>query len=120
MRILLATALCGILTLAASAAPPDESPPPAKGKMKGLLMQKPDLLFKKMDANGDGKVSKEEFQEFMSKFGPPALREKAKLLDKVFERADTDGDGELSLAEFKALLERMRERFSKQRPKQEP
>jgi hypothetical protein len=119
MRVFLAASLCSILTLAAGAAPPDD-PPPAKDKAKGLLMHKPELLFKKMDANGDGKVSKEEFQDFMSKFGPPRLREKTKLLDRVFDRADTNGDGSLSLQEFKDLLEKLRERFGKQRPKEEP
>src|SRR5271165_7501310 len=78
---------------------------PQGAAKKGLLKQNPEAVFKKMDANGDSKVSKDEFMRFMGKYGPPRLRDKTKLLERVFTAADTDGDGSLSLSEFKAMAE---------------
>lgn len=66
-------------------------------------------LFAKMDANGDGKVTKEEFKIFAD-----AVKEKLKdkgagkgeklagLLgaDKLFEKMDANKDGEVSKEEF--------------------
>jgi Ca2+-binding EF-hand superfamily protein len=69
-----------------------------------------------MDANGDGKVSKDEFKSFLAKNGPRFLRDKTELLDKAFDRADADGDGFLSPDELKSFLDTMRERVKQLRP----
>ena len=53
----------------------------------------PEAMFKKMDKNSDGKVSKEEFS---------AKAKDAAKADKAFAKLDKDGDGSLTLEEFKA------------------
>lgn len=69
-------------------------------------------LFDTMDADGDGKVTKEEFKKGMEKLAEK-LKEKAgdksgamleklggQLADKAFEKLDADGDGKLTREEF--------------------
>ena len=56
----------------------------------------PDML-KRLDTDGDGKISKEE--------APERMRER-------FDQIDTNGDGFIDEAEQKALLENMRRRFA--------
>ena len=71
----------------------------------------PEALFKRLDSNGDGKISKEEFAKFAE-----VMKEKAKDKGKgknangkgaeaIFNRLDSNGDGYLSLDEFKKLSE---------------
>lgn len=52
----------------------------------------PEAAFKKLDKNGDGKVSKEEFT---------AKAKDAAKAEKAFAKLDKNGDGSLSLEEFK-------------------
>lgn len=56
----------------------------------------PEEVFKKLDSNNDGSISKEEFLE-----GPRAKANPAKAAEH-FKMMDKDGDGKLSLEEFKA------------------
>ena len=56
----------------------------------------PAEVFKKLDTNGDGKVSLEEF-----KAGPAGKKDPAKA-EEIFKKKDKDGDGFLSLEEFSA------------------
>jgi Ca2+-binding EF-hand superfamily protein len=63
-----------------------------KGKKKG----DPEAAFKKMDTNGDGSVSKEEFMA-----SPMAKKDAAKA-EKAFGAKDKDKDGKLSKEEFMA------------------
>ncbi len=53
----------------------------------------PEAAFKKKDANGDGKLSKEEFTKGAKD---------AAMAEKAFAAKDKDKDGSLTLEEFKA------------------
>lgn len=67
-----------------------------------------DAFFKKLDANGDGKVSKEEFKKFFEQMAEKIekLKGKADFADKIFDKLDANGDGSLSKEEVKQLAER--------------
>lgn len=55
-----------------------------------------------MDSDGDGQISREEFQPPRHRGGP-----------KMFKRADADGDGELTREEMLAAVESAGERQAK-------
>jgi hypothetical protein len=95
--------------LAAGTASADD-PPETKKKAPRITVEG---VFKKMDANGDGKISKEEFKEFMGNLGDGRLKDRPILLERLFERADADGDGYLSLDELKEVVARFRDRIAK-------
>ena len=70
----------------------------------------PEDIFKKMDTNGDGSVSEQEFEsafvsisekggQAASSTDEAALKAKA---DALYKKMDTDGDGKLSQTEFTA------------------
>jgi Ca2+-binding EF-hand superfamily protein len=82
----------------------------AKEKDKGGEKKpvKAEDVFKKLDADKDGKLSEKEFTT--GRKDP----EKAKGL---FKKIDTDRDGFVSLAEFKAFSKRMEERAAKKKDK---
>lgn len=87
-------------TLATAA---DEKPAaPAAGDAKPAAgaeakpKRDPAEVFKKLDANGDGKVSLEEF-----KAGPAGKKDPAKA-EEIFKKKDKDNDGSLTLEEFSA------------------
>lgn len=56
----------------------------------------PEEFFKKLDSNGDGGISLDEF-----KAGPRAQKDPSKAEER-FKQLDTNGDGKLSLEELKA------------------
>jgi hypothetical protein len=102
--ILAALALGTTLALAA-----DEKPAaPAKAEGAAPTAAKPDAakgdkpkkdpaeVFKKLDANGDGKISAEEWAA-----SPMAKKDAAKA-NEIFSKKDKDGDKSLSLEEFSA------------------
>src|SRR5262249_29764915 len=84
-----------------------------------------ETLFKKLDANNDGKLDKAEFakikevrQQLRAEKGKVKAADKKKKGEKkakkgkkgkksetLFEKLDTDKNGQLSLAEFKKLPE---------------
>jgi len=81
-RILIATTAAALLPLAAAvAADNDQS---GKDKDKSMM---PDTVFKKLDSNGDGRISQAEA---------------AADSTIVFTSADANGDGYLDSAEWKA------------------
>ena len=60
-------------------------------------MQNPEEAFKKMDKNGDGSVTTEEFREAQSA-----------ELEARFKGMDANNDGKVTQEEFKGALEKMR------------
>src|SRR5215218_2052075 len=85
--------LLAILALAPAAARGED--PPARPAFA------PEEVFNRADADGDGKVSKQEFQFVAA--NAPRLRDDRQLADRVFGRLDADRDGSLSPAEFRRL-----------------
>ncbi|HYF36543.1 MAG TPA: hypothetical protein VD994_14710 [Prosthecobacter sp.] len=67
-----------------------------KGKGKGEGKRDPEAMFKRLDANSDGAVSKEEWNE------APFAKKDADRAAKGFAAKDKDGDGKLSKEEFTA------------------
>lgn len=68
-------------------------------------------MFARLDTDGDGKVTQDEFIAAMQKrFGSSDSTGSANRPDaaKIFQRADSDGDGSISLDEFKASFKAMR------------
>ncbi|MBL8794828.1 MAG: EF-hand domain-containing protein [Planctomycetia bacterium] len=67
----------------------------------------PDAMFKKLDANGDGKVTKEEFSKFADalkdKLGADKADKIAQGMQGMFDRLDANKDGSLSADEFKGF-----------------
>lgn len=85
---------------------PGDGKRPAKGKFdgkgKGPIGEG---MFKRLDADSDGKVSKDEFKK-LADLGPGGkLKEKPELLDRIFNRLDANGDGSISAEEFKKFSE---------------
>lgn len=70
-----------------------------KGKGKGKVdpAKRVAFMLEKLDTDGSGTISKEEFAA-----GPIAEKMKGKegALDKIFAARDSDGDGELSKKEL--------------------
>ncbi len=88
------TALLGGALFAGSAlAQEGNSPPPGAPQGRG----NPAEMLKRADADGDGKVSKEEF-----------LNARRADLEEAFGRLDTNSDGYIDEAEMTALAERVR------------
>ena len=56
-------------------------------------------LFAQIDGNGDGKITKSEFEEALGAGGT-----NLKQADSVFGKLDTDGDGSVSLKELASAL----------------
>ena len=66
----------------------------------------PEALFKKLDTDKDGKISKDEFKSLFTDPHlalPEKLKADTKLQDELFKKYDTDNDGFINLDEFKAL-----------------
>ena len=85
--------LLAVFALAAASARGDD--PPARPPFD------PEEVFDRADADGDGKMSKQEFQFVVA--NAPRLRDDPQRADRVFGMLDADRDGSLSPAEFQRL-----------------
>lgn len=86
----LLTSLLALVAFGGVAFGADEKPAGDKPK------RNPEAAFKKLDTNGDGKVSSDEF-----KAGPMGQRNPDRA-EKAFKNRDKDNDGSLSLEEMTA------------------
>lgn len=91
-KILTLTAI--LLTSGAALAQDHDMPPPQHGGPHGG--HRGGMMFKKIDTNGDGVITKDEHQAFS---------------DKMFSKMDTNGDGSVTKEEGKEAREKMREKF---------
>lgn len=57
-----------------------------------------DSVFRAMDVNGDGKLSKEEIKNGYAEFFGKSLSDEE--IDEMFARVDQDGNGEIEYTEF--------------------
>jgi Ca2+-binding EF-hand superfamily protein len=77
-----------------------------KGKGQGQGLE---ALFKKLDTNHDGKLSKDEFAKITElrkgKGEGAAVKVKEKAVDTLFGKLDANNDGALTLDEFKKIIE---------------
>ncbi len=89
------------------------------GKCKGR--HNPEAIFKKLDANNDGKLSRDEFMKMAdwikARRGDKAGEKALKFLPRMFERLDANKDGSLTLEEFKKLPEVRKELRAKYKQK---
>jgi hypothetical protein len=86
--------IIGAMAIATSLTFAQDAPKGPGGPRKGR--PDPEKIFKKLDADGNGSVSLEEF-----KAGPRA-QEHPEKADEIFKKIDKDDNGELSLEEFKS------------------
>ena len=102
-------ALLAVAAFAPAVFAEDEKPAEKKANAK-----KPDRakLFAQLDADGDGKLTKDEFKKVLDKVKERAKTGGAvdklgdKVLDRVFDKMDADKDGSVSQEEFeKAQLD---------------
>lgn len=83
---------------------PAEEPPRAPGSGPGSPARTAEeemaRVFRKFDANGDGRISRSELAALFASLGHAASDEE---LARMMAEADADGDGFISLGEFAAL-----------------
>ena len=85
------TSILTLIALAATVNAAEGDKKPEGGKKKA----DPEAMFKKIDSNGDGSISKEEFM------AGPGKKDAAKG-EQMFTAKDKDKDGKLSKEEFVA------------------
>jgi hypothetical protein len=106
-------AMAGLLVvlLIAGTAVGDDTPAAGKGKKGAKGGQGLEAIFKKMDTNGDGYISLEEFKKAIESRPKGKLKDNPEMIEKVFKRMDANGDGKISFEEFKKAREQMAERM---------
>ena len=90
---LCALAICGAFTLHAADGAKPKKPSDRK---PGEGRRSPEEIFKKLDSNGDGVITKDEFMA-----GPRAKEDPTKAGER-FKALDKKGNGKITLEEFKA------------------
>jgi Ca2+-binding EF-hand superfamily protein len=91
----------------------------AQDEKKGKRQQQtPEETFKKIDADGNGKVTKEELKKWVD--SNENLKKRAEsdpeFVNKMFDKMDADKNGSVSLEEYK----KYREEAGKNRKKKDP
>lgn len=97
-RLLCALSVVGLLTLTSNVS---ARPKVAKG-------DKLEMMFKKLDTNGDGTLSKEEFVKFAElhkKGGEAKGKGKGKGLEALYDKLNESNDGKLTLEQFRKITE---------------
>lgn len=84
------TSILAILALAATVNAAEGDKKPEEGKKKG----NPEEMFKKLDKDGNGSISKEEFMA-----SPNAKKDEAKAAER-FGKMDKNSDGSLTKEEM--------------------
>ena len=79
----------------------------------GNYMAIADTAVKEFDKNGDGAISKDEFEMFKIKYFYDSKKWQ-KWLDKKFTKFDLDKDGKLNASEFKSFINRILRRLEAQ------
>jgi len=88
-----ATAAMGVGTAGAQMTPTQPAPAPAVPVASATQTASPnEAVFKRVDADGDGFISKTELEKADANLG------------KDFDRFDIDKDGKLSMTEFDAMM----------------
>lgn len=80
--------------------------------------QSPEDTFKKIDADGNGKATKEELKKWVESNDrmKKQLENDGEFVSKMFDKMDANKDGSVSLEEYK----KYREEASKNRKKKDP
>jgi hypothetical protein len=104
-----------VLSMAACAVRADDEKPAAGKRLSGAKGKIGDaaveMIFKRMDVNGDGKLTLEEFKKAVESRPNGRLKDHPEIIAKVFERMDANGDGYVTLEEFKKFRETVGERL---------
>jgi hypothetical protein len=102
-RFLSVTALVGVFLLALGAAGAGDD----KGKKIDGKKIDPEKIFQRLDTNGDGKLTKDEFLQIAEKLKEKLGDEKGEklkaFLEKAFDKMDTKKAGFLTLEQFKSF-----------------
>jgi hypothetical protein len=111
MKLILTLTALFVGASLALAAEGDKPKRPAEGGKGDAKKFNPEEIFKRLDANSDGSVSKDEYLA-----GPRAKQDPAKAGEN-FTRLDKDKDGKLTKEEFTAGMGKGKERGKEDAPK---
>jgi Ca2+-binding EF-hand superfamily protein len=96
------------------------SPSMAQDEKKGKRGNQatPEETFKKMDANGDGKVTKDELEKWVKANERLAKRaeQDTEFVNKMFTSMDANKDGSVTLEEYKKYREEQNAKRKKKDP----